>query len=102
VSIKHFSDPIISVYDASAKVPSGILSGNINQYGNFDQCLSVNEPSNLFKGKYCLAYFQLKIPDDDVLVQNLKKEAHKFEHITNEIDDVIFAYIISYNPVVFG
>jgi hypothetical protein len=65
------------------------LSGNINQYGNFDQCLSVNEPSNLFKGKYCLAYFQLKISDDDLLVRDLKKEAHNFETITNEIDDVI-------------
>jgi hypothetical protein len=86
--IKHFYDQIILVYDASAKVPSGILSGNINQYGNFDQCLSVNEPSNLFKGKYCLAYFQLKVTDDDVLVQNLKKEALKFELFTNEIDEV--------------
>jgi hypothetical protein len=66
------------------------LSGNINQYGNFDQCLSVNEPGNLFKGKYCLAYFQLKISDDDVLVRDLKREAHKFELTTNEIDDVIF------------
>jgi hypothetical protein len=52
--------------------------------------LSVNEPNNLFKGKYCLAYFQLKIPDDDVLVRDLKREAHKFEYATNEIDDVIF------------
>jgi hypothetical protein len=66
------------------------LSGNINQYGNFDQCLSVNEPGNLFKGKYCLAYFQLKISDDDVLVRDLKREAHKFELTTNEIDNVIF------------
>jgi hypothetical protein len=64
------------------------LSGNINQYGNFDQCLSVNEPSNLFKGKYCLAYFQLKISDDNVL-RDLKREGHKFELTTNEIDDVI-------------
>ncbi len=78
----------ISVYDASAKVPSGILSGNINQYGNFDQCLSVHEPSNFFQGKYCLAYFQLKITDGDVLVQNLKREAYKFELFISEIDEV--------------
>jgi hypothetical protein len=59
--------------------------------------LSVNEPNNLFKGKYCLAYFQLKIPDDDVLTRDLKREAHKFEYATNEIDDVIFGLA---NPLV--
>ncbi len=88
MNIKHFSGQTISVYDATAKVPSGILSGNINQYGNFDQCLSVNAPNKVFQGKYCLAYFQIKITDDDVLVQNLKREAHKFELCTNEIDEV--------------
>lgn len=35
--------------DASAKLPSGLLSGNVNQYGHFDQCLEISE------AQYCLA-----------------------------------------------
>jgi hypothetical protein len=44
------------VYDSSAKLPSGILRGNVNQLGDFDQCLSVvaQENPNIV-GKYCLA-----------------------------------------------
>lgn len=44
------------MYDSSAKLPSGILRGNVNQLGDFDQCLSVatqEDPSIV--GKYCLA-----------------------------------------------
>ncbi|PNF21731.1 hypothetical protein B7P43_G10364 [Cryptotermes secundus] len=46
----------LQMYDASAKLPSGILRGNVNQLGDFDQCLNVtsqNEPR--IDGKYCLA-----------------------------------------------
>lgn len=60
----------LPVYDAAAKLPSGLLSGNINQLGNFDQCLNVqsaNQQANIasghsaedpVRGKYCLAYMQ--------------------------------------------
>jgi hypothetical protein len=44
------------VYDSSAKLPSGILRGNVNQLGDFDQCLSVVAQENpSIVGKYCLA-----------------------------------------------
>jgi hypothetical protein len=44
------------VYDSSAKLPSGILRGNVNQLGAFDQCLSVAAQENpSIVGKYCLA-----------------------------------------------
>lgn len=51
---------VFPVYDSSGKIPSGLLNGNINQFGDFDQCLNIMEPSLNIKGKYCLAYFQLK------------------------------------------
>lgn len=38
--------------DATAKIPSGLLSGNVNQFGDFDECLSIRKP---VKGKYFLA-----------------------------------------------
>jgi hypothetical protein len=43
------------VYDSSAKLPSGILRGNVNQLGDFDQCLSVAAQNPSVVGKYCLA-----------------------------------------------
>nr|CAD7441389.1 unnamed protein product [Timema bartmani] len=51
---------ILIVYDSSAKLPSGILRGNVNQLGDFDQCLSVmgsepSTPTDLIRGQYCLA-----------------------------------------------
>jgi hypothetical protein len=50
------------VYDASAKIPSGILNGNINQFGDFDQCLGANDESLGIKGQYCLAFIELSLP----------------------------------------
>lgn len=51
----------ISVIDSSAKMPSGILRGNLNQYGDFDECINVHDNSGI-SGKYCLAAIQLKHP----------------------------------------
>ncbi|KAF5294625.1 hypothetical protein FQA39_LY02757 [Lamprigera yunnana] len=44
----------MKMYDATAKWPSGILNGNVNQYGDYDECLSVN------RAKYCLAEISAK------------------------------------------
>lgn len=50
------------MYDATAKfTPSGILSGNVNQYGNFDECLAISGPLKTLNGKYCLANLQLRL-----------------------------------------
>lgn len=38
------------VWDASAKTEFGVLYGNAYQGGNFDECLSIQEP---FKTQYC-------------------------------------------------
>lgn len=31
----------VSVYDASAKIPSGVITGNILQLGNYDECMRI-------------------------------------------------------------
>lgn len=47
------------VHDATAKIPSGIFNGNLNQYGDFDQCLNVGDDNDKnIEGKYCIAYLQ--------------------------------------------
>lgn len=50
-----------SVFDANAKLPSGLLNGNINQLGDFDQCLGVEQPGGEIRGQYCLAYIEVKL-----------------------------------------
>lgn len=52
------------MYDASAKIPSGILSGNVNQFGDFDQCVSVNDQKLGIKGQYCLTYVEMTLPSN--------------------------------------
>jgi len=54
------------VHDATGKIASGLLNGNLNQLGDFEQCLSVQ------KGQYCLARAYLEpvtpsVKQDDVL-----------------------------------
>uniref|UniRef100_S4NN86 Drop dead n=1 Tax=Pararge aegeria TaxID=116150 RepID=S4NN86_9NEOP len=48
----------LRMFDATAKPPSGILSGNGNQYGDFDECLGID---GAVRGKYCLASLQVNI-----------------------------------------
>ncbi|CRK95963.1 CLUMA_CG009406, isoform A [Clunio marinus] len=48
----------LKMHDATAKIPSGIFNGNMNQYGDYDQCLNTVSRSESFQGKYCIAYLQ--------------------------------------------
>ncbi|XP_060523482.1 nose resistant to fluoxetine protein 6-like isoform X2 [Cylas formicarius] len=43
----------LKMFDATAKLPSGLLRGNVNQYGDFDECLEVEE------AQYCLIELDL-------------------------------------------
>lgn len=76
------------MYDASAKVPSGVLSGNINQLGDFDECLNVNAPNNEFTGKYCLTYVQMTVPDYLPKLRTLRKLLQSHDAFVNDFDDV--------------
>jgi len=46
------------VWDSSAKAQTGLMTGNLNSLGNFDECISVTNVSNYdtkFSGQHCLA-----------------------------------------------
>lgn len=54
----NISDYSFTVADAWGKLPSGILSGNIIELGNYDQCLKIREQmenDDLFQGQYCFS-----------------------------------------------
>jgi hypothetical protein len=78
------------VYDASAKLSSGVLSGNVNRYGDFDECLNAiadNEMS--FSSQYCLAYIQPNVAShDDKYLNYLRTLALSFEAYKSKFDDV--------------
>ncbi|KAF5307726.1 hypothetical protein FQR65_LT06597 [Abscondita terminalis] len=73
--LRAFEMWALKMYDAGAKIPSGLLNGNVNQLGDFDLCLSVREPSLEINGRYCLASLQVQIPDDNFL-----RHIHKLMH----------------------
>jgi hypothetical protein len=54
------STSVIAVLDASAKLNSGFLMGNIYSFGNYEQCLAINEPvgGSLIKGQYCNLFLE--------------------------------------------
>jgi hypothetical protein len=80
------------VFDASAKVSSGLLSGNINNFGDFDECLRTKSRSRDIGGKFCLAYVNVEVPEDMKIMKQLKKLSHSMEtfkgNFSKGVDDV--------------
>lgn len=86
------------MYDASAKLPSGILQGNINQYGDFDECLAINavfknpkqksEDSSGIQGKYCIANIDVTATNDNIGLQQAVYRSQSFAFVRSKADDV--------------
>ncbi|CAG9802650.1 unnamed protein product [Chironomus riparius] len=73
----------LKILDASAKIGSGILKGNINNLGDFDECLESKVEN--FQGKYCLAEIQFEIHTH---VKHFKRLILADEPYKNELDDI--------------
>ncbi|KPJ10529.1 hypothetical protein RR48_06323 [Papilio machaon] len=73
----------LKMFDATAKPPSGILSGNGNQYGDFDECLDID---GAVRGKYCLASLQVTIKGDEKL-EHLDTLIHSGHYLRSNITD---------------
>lgn len=52
------------MYDSSVKIPSGLITGNYKQLGNFDECLKVRSDHG-FIGQACNAAVHFEIAKDD-------------------------------------
>ncbi|XP_052873828.1 nose resistant to fluoxetine protein 6 [Anopheles cruzii] len=68
----------LRMHDASAKIGNGILNGNINQYGDFDQCLGILQPgaganpgARPVQGRYCMAEVQPTVKPNTVVLKYL-------------------------------
>ncbi|XP_066999715.2 nose resistant to fluoxetine protein 6 [Anabrus simplex] len=67
----------LQMYDASTKLPDGLLVGNLIQLGNFDECLAVKwtdetDPGSRFLGQYCLAGVTLAGGNQSVATNSTK------------------------------
>ncbi|CAK1578058.1 unnamed protein product [Parnassius mnemosyne] len=74
----------LKMFDATAKPPSGILSGNANQYGDFDECLEID---GTVRGKYCLASLQVTLKGNKEL-DHLDTLIHSGHYLRSNITDM--------------
>lgn len=81
------------MYDANPIWPSGILNGNLIQYGDFDQCLSVVAETGNFQGQYCLASIQISLPQQFKNLNYLRKLVLAAEPYLSNLEDVSVALI---------
>lgn len=76
------------MHDSTAKISSGLLNGNVNYFGDFDQCLQIQGPMEDLKGKYCLTYLQASIPKNMPKLEHLYRLMHSHSAFISEFDDV--------------
>lgn len=79
------------VYDATAKMPSGLLNGNVNQFGDFDECVGVRGKDGI-QGQYCLATLQLDVDQSRPDLKYLHRLLHSHYSFRNNMTDVSTRY----------
>lgn len=87
------------MHDSSGKISSGVLNGNINQYGDYDQCLNVNVPAAAaattnskqqpmsIQGRYCLAGIQPSVAST-ALLQHVFSLVQSHGMLKSQLGDV--------------
>lgn len=93
-ALNNFDLWALKMHDASGKLNSGILNGNINQPGDFDQCMGIQQASddvtndnNVLRGQYCLAYAQPVLPHKSKRLQAFFKLLQSHGPFRSEFND---------------
>ncbi|XP_011495252.1 PREDICTED: nose resistant to fluoxetine protein 6-like [Ceratosolen solmsi marchali] len=84
----------VEFYDASGKLPEGILSGSTYHLGNFDECLGIgtnidDETPLGIRGQYCLSNIKIGVPEDHNVNSILSPMWKKFMKLEQRYDDKI-------------
>ncbi|XP_065345573.1 nose resistant to fluoxetine protein 6-like isoform X1 [Cloeon dipterum] len=83
----------LQMYDSTGRIPPSLLNGNVNQYGDFDQCLQIKhrleESDETIKGQYVLAFLDLQVEDrvTDPQLKHLLTLAHSYDVIRSNFSD---------------
>lgn len=90
--------------DANSRFPTGILSGTISSFGDYDQCLDIKGLVNdtIIRGKYCLLTIRPPRPQDDInyRFKFANDSKYKKSWYENEINDLII--LDNFAPLVNG
>ncbi|XP_055304016.1 uncharacterized protein LOC129569308 [Sitodiplosis mosellana] len=65
--LKNHEEWAMKILDSWGKIPSGILSGNFYEFGDFSQCLNIKRNGTLYKTQYCMGQLALNM-DTSTLV----------------------------------
>ncbi|KAH8420160.1 hypothetical protein KR009_006411, partial [Drosophila setifemur] len=100
-ALDNFDLWALKMHDASGKLNSGILNGNINQPGDFDQCMAIQQRmrdqdmdldqdengDGMIRGQYCLAYAQPVLPHKSKRLQSFFKLIQSHGPFKSEFND---------------
>ncbi|KAG5878798.1 hypothetical protein JTB14_026062 [Gonioctena quinquepunctata] len=84
--LEQFKMWALKMYDSTAKLPSGILNGNVNQFGDFDMCLAAHSGRDNIRGQYCLAAMEVEAPQSSYLT-GLFTLIHSHHHFKSRLED---------------
>lgn len=78
------------MYDANGQIAQpGILSGNVNMYGDFRECLTIgDEDDSPFQGKHCFAELQPFVAESATYLSHLRKLAQSYDIMQSTFADV--------------
>ncbi|KAJ8668277.1 hypothetical protein QAD02_009940 [Eretmocerus hayati] len=84
----------VEFYDASGKLPEGVLSGSTYHLGNFDECLDIgktpdDEAPQGIRGQYCLSNVKIGVPGEGELSRNSSPMWRKFMKLERRYDNKI-------------
>ncbi|XP_059485096.1 nose resistant to fluoxetine protein 6-like isoform X2 [Neocloeon triangulifer] len=97
---------LLIVLDANAKIPSGILEGNVDLLGDYEQCLSVvshsEKKETKIRGKYCLPEIEFSVNENSSQIfPQLLKLAQVNRLVTGNLTDPTF-YNVANNVFLVG
>lgn len=67
--------------DSWGKIPSGLAIGNIQDLGQYDECLAIRGPD--FKGKYCIVNFPINLTQLGSILSPPKQYGNSTEKLEN-------------------
>lgn len=76
------------MYDANGQISVGILSGNVNSYGDFLGCLSIEDANLHFRGKHCFAELQPFVTESATYLNFLRRLAQSYDLMQSTFNDV--------------
>ncbi|KAL7027103.1 hypothetical protein ACKWTF_005310 [Chironomus riparius] len=100
-SLTSFDLWALQMYDASGHFSTGILRGNANSFGDYEECLSVHNEKLRIKGKHCYIEMQPHVNGSAEYLNYIRELVQSFEIIKSKITDPshIFAH---FSSIVYG